>query len=85
MPIKYALYRNNLTGNSDDYYAQLRATSSVGFDEIAERGVGMGTTVRKADILAVMENIGQACESFLLEGHRVQHSASSSMPSPSSA
>ncbi len=85
MPIKYALYRNNLTGNDDDYYAQLRARSSVGFDEIAERVLGMGITVRKADILAVMENIIQACESFLLEGRRVRHSASSSMPSPSSA
>ncbi len=72
MTIKYALYKNNLTGNDNDCYAQLRATSSVGFDEIADRVVNMGTTVRKADILAVMENIVQACEVFLLEGSRVK-------------
>ena len=71
MSINYSLYENKLPAANDSYAARVSIKNSVGLDEIADRIVSMGTTVRKADILAVLENTCQACEEYLLEGTRV--------------
>ena len=71
MSINYSLYENKLPSAEDTYAARVNIKDSVGLDEIADRIVAMGTTVRKADILAVLENTCQACEEYLIEGNRV--------------
>lgn len=71
MSINYSLYENKLPAAGDTYAARVHIKDSVGMDELADRIVSMGTTVRKADILAVLENTCQACEEYLLEGSRV--------------
>ena len=71
MSINYSLYENKLIAGGDSYAAHVNIKGSVGLEQIADRIVGMGTTVRKADILAVLENTCQACEEYLIEGNRV--------------
>lgn len=72
MPIRYKLYKNHLTDGEDKYAARISLSGdSIDLDTMAERIVSMGTTVRKADVLAVLENTCQACEEFLLDGRRV--------------
>jgi hypothetical protein len=71
MPIPYALFKNNLTPEPDDYAAVVQTYRSVGFEEIADRMIDQGSTVNKPDILAVLDDMEKACESILLEGNRV--------------
>ena len=71
MAINYSLYENKLPAAGDTYAARVNIKGSIGLEQIADRIVGMGTTVRKADILAVLENTCQACEEYLIEGNRV--------------
>lgn len=72
MPIKYVLRKNNLVETPDIYAASVRISSSAGLEEIADRIVDQGTTVRRADVLAVLENAIEACDTMLLDGMRVQ-------------
>jgi hypothetical protein len=72
MPIHYALYENKLTETPNEYAGRVQTLDSVGLNELADQIVDQGTTVRKADILAVLENMCLACENFLIMGFRVQ-------------
>jgi len=71
MPIPYSLVPNRLTEAASDYAARARPYRSIGYDEIAGRIVEQGSTVNKADVLAVLHDAETACEHYLLEGHRV--------------
>ena len=71
MALKYALYVNKTDPTPGMYAARVQPTLSIGLEQLAERIVDMGTTVRKADVLAVLENMCQACENFLVEGARI--------------
>ena len=70
MSIKYSLTPNKLT-ETESYAAKIQLTGSADLDDIVARIVDQGTTVRPADILAVLENAVQATNSLLLEGMRV--------------
>jgi len=71
MSINYALYENHLTTDPADFAAQVEITASADAETIATRMIEQGSTVTKADILAVIEDLVQATESFLLEGYRI--------------
>ena len=71
MSIKYALFENHLTTDPSDYAAQVQVTDSVDLDAIAQRMIDQGSTVTKADILAVLEDVIKASEGYLLDGFRV--------------
>ncbi len=71
MAINYALYENHITTDPDDYAAQVELTASADLEGVADRMIEQGSTVTKPDILAVLEDLITATESFLLEGYRV--------------
>jgi DNA-binding domain/Domain of unknown function (DUF4469) with IG-like fold len=71
MPINYALFENHLTTDPSDYAAQVKITSSIDLDGLAQRMIDQGSTVTKPDILAVLEDATKATESALLDGSRV--------------
>ncbi len=71
MAIRYALYENLLTTDPDDYAAHVEITASADLDTIADRMVAQGSTVTRADILAVLENAITATEALLLQGYRL--------------
>ncbi len=71
MAIKYVLRKNNLVEEPDIYAAGVQISGSVGLEQIADRIVEQGTTVRRADVLAVLENAITAIDTLLLDGFRV--------------
>ncbi|MBN1516485.1 DUF4469 domain-containing protein [Candidatus Sumerlaeota bacterium] len=71
MPINYALFENNLTSAPEDYAAQVQITASADLHDIVQRIVQQGSLSTEAEITAVLEDAIKACESLLLEGHRV--------------
>ena len=72
MSIDYALYANKLIADPNAYAARVQIKDSADLEQIADRIINQGSTVTKADILAVLENMCQACESFLVEGYRIR-------------
>ncbi|MBN1436835.1 MAG: DUF4469 domain-containing protein [Sedimentisphaerales bacterium] len=72
MTIPYALYENKLSETDNAYAARVLCYNTVGLQDLADYIVNQGTTVRRADILAVLENLCQACESLLIMGMRIQ-------------
>lgn len=71
MAINYALFENHLTSDPDDYAASIQTNGTADLDAIAQRMIDQGSTTTKADILAVLEDTIKACESYLLDGFRV--------------
>jgi len=71
MPIKYALFENNLTSDPDDFAAHVEITATANMETIAQHMLDQGSTVTSADILAVLEDAIKACEALLLEGYSV--------------
>jgi len=71
MAINYALFENHLTSDPDDYAASTQTNGTADLDQIAQRMIDQGSTTTKADILAVLEDTIKACESYLLDGFRV--------------
>lgn len=69
--INYTLVENAVTPDPDDYYPQVQITRSVDTDALVERILSMGSTVNRADIIAVLEQLYQAVEALVLEGARV--------------
>lgn len=71
MPIKYALFKSHLTNVNGAYTAQVQINASVGLDELVTEMERQGSTVQRADAMAVIENAITAAESLLLKGMRV--------------
>lgn len=71
MAIKYSLFENHLTSDPADYFARVQSSGNVDIDAIADRMIDQGSTVTKADILAVLEDAIKASEGYLLDGYRV--------------
>jgi len=72
MTIRYALFENKLmhaTGN--EFVAMVTASGTADFEAVAARMANMGTTVTKADILAVFADLSKATESLLADGFNV--------------
>nr|VFK22415.1 MAG: DNA-binding domain-containing protein [Candidatus Kentron sp. MB]VFK28771.1 MAG: DNA-binding domain-containing protein [Candidatus Kentron sp. MB]VFK74088.1 MAG: DNA-binding domain-containing protein [Candidatus Kentron sp. MB] len=71
MPIHYSLIENPLTSNHGEYTARVRFTDSVDLDAIVRRITEHGSTSTEASLRAMLIETIDACESFLLEGNRV--------------
>src|SRR3989337_2724976 len=71
MPIKYILRDNKLTADPNDYRAIVTPTTSADLDAVVDRMLQRGTTVGRADILAVFDNLTEAVASMLLDGMRI--------------
>ena len=71
MPISYALFENNLTADPDDYAAVVQIAGSWGLDTIATKIVARGSTVGKADVLAVLTDAVSVCAEGVGESNRV--------------
>ncbi len=71
MPIDYALFENNLTSDPDDYAAIVQIAGSWDLDTIADKIVARGSTVGKADVLAVLTDAESVCAEGVGESNRV--------------
>lgn len=71
MSVKYSLIENLLTPDPNDYYAQIQLTGRAGPEELADRMLSMGSTVTRADLLAVLSLLDEAVLALVLEGYRV--------------
>ena len=71
MPIKYALFENNLTADPNDYAAIVQIAGSWDLDTIADKIVGRGSTVGKADVLAVLTDAVSVCAEGVDESNRI--------------
>ncbi len=71
MPINYALFENNVTPDPDDFSATVQTIGSLDLDALADRIIAQGSTVTRADVLAVLEDAITACELALGDGFRI--------------
>ncbi|TRX71808.1 DNA-binding domain-containing protein [Carboxylicivirga sp. M1479] len=72
MPLKYRLTPNTLRTYSGKYLAIPSDNESHTMDDIIEMMIAKGSTVTKAEALAVIEEYHQAIETLITEGARVQ-------------
>ena len=72
MSISYVLYENNLTSDPNDYIARVRPVGAIDLNGVIERMMQRGSTITKADALAVLQEYHLAIETLLLEGFTVQ-------------
>lgn len=73
MPIQYSLHDNRLTADPGDRFARVLHGRALGPEELAGRiaATGSGTTrssVTRADVLTVLDALGEAVEGALAEG-----------------
>ncbi|MCK4342674.1 MAG: hypothetical protein KAY37_13230, partial [Phycisphaerae bacterium] len=73
MPIKYALFENNITADPDDYAAGVQMTDTTDLDALVQDIVDQGSTVNKPDILAVTAALKLACQRRVEQGQRVNY------------
>ena len=71
MPIKYALFENNLTPDPADFSAIVQIAGSWDLPIIADKIVARGSTVGKADVLAVLTDAVSVCEEGVGESNRI--------------
>ena len=72
MSISYVLHENNLTSDPDDYTAHVRFAGTMDLDGVINRMMQRGSTITKADALAVLQEYHLAIETLLLEGFTVK-------------
>ena len=73
MPIKYALFENNITADPDDYAAIVQISGSAEGDDLVQDIVDQGSTVNKPDILAVTAALKLACQRRVEQRQRVNY------------
>lgn len=73
MPIKYALFENNVTADPNDYMAIIQLTESANGDDLVQDIIDQGSTVNKPDILAVTAALKLACQRRIEQGQRVNY------------
>lgn len=71
MAVEYALFKNNLTSEPNDYAAHVQIGRSVDLDGLIQRMIDQGSTVTESDIQAVLLDAIKAIEAELLAGNRV--------------
>jgi len=73
MPIKYALFENNVTADPDDYMAMVQISGSAAGDDLVQDIIDQGSTVGRPDILAVTAALKLACQRRIEQGQRVNY------------
>ncbi len=71
MPLRYALFENHLTSESDDFMAVVQFYESKTQDDVINLMISRGSTVTRAEALSVMEEYGLATEQLLKEGYGI--------------
>ena len=56
MSIRYALFKNHLTADPNDYSAVVQPGDSADLNDVADRIVQGGSTVGRAEIIAVLKS-----------------------------
>lgn len=69
--IPYSLIDNKLTADPNDLRAQVRITATVGINDLADAIVRPGSTVTKAEFLAMWEELSAEVERRVLRGESV--------------
>jgi hypothetical protein len=73
LPIKYALFENHVTSDPDDYCGVVEISGSADGDDLVQDIIDQGSTVTRADILAVTANLKLALQRRLEMGQRVNY------------
>lgn len=71
MSLEYYLVPNHITDNPNDYRAVSRNSNSYTIEDVYKQMTREGSTVTKAEALAVFEEITQAISTILQDGHSV--------------
>ncbi len=81
MPLNYFLINNHLTPDPNDQTTVVTGVKSYNDEEIAERMLRRGSTVTKADILAVFQNLVTEISYIVSEGDAVNSALIQATPS----
>ena len=73
MSIKYALFENHVTSDPNDYAGVVQITGSADGDDLVQDIIDQGSTVTKADILAVTADLKLALQRRIEMGQRVSY------------
>ncbi len=71
MTISYSLTRNLLTNGANHYRAVVHFNESVELEDVIDRMIERGSTVTKADALAVLQEYHAAIANLVLQGFKV--------------
>lgn len=71
MPLHYALFENNLTPDPTDYMAVPQNLQSKTQDDVINLMISRGSTVTKAEALAVFEEYALATEQLVSDGYSI--------------
>ena len=71
MVLKYRLYPNNLTDTVGDYTASIIQSGSIDLDRIAEKFIENGSTTKKSDMMAVLQELIIIIRDYVFDGFRV--------------
>ena len=71
MSLEYYLIPNHMTSDPDDYMAVSSNSDSYTMEDVYKQMTREGSTVTKAEALAVFEEITQAIAGILEEGHSI--------------
>ena len=71
MPVSYVLRENLLTADPNDYVAGVISNQSVELESLIDRMIERGSTVTRADIFSVMEDLQGAIQGYLQEGSSI--------------
>lgn len=71
MSVKYALFKNHLTPNPNDYTAVVQGNDSRTEEDVIDVMIGRGSTVTKAESLSVSEEKAAAIEDMLKQGYSI--------------
>ncbi len=72
MKVKFSLIENKLTPDPNDYRARVHPENTLTVEDIINTMTGHGSTVTKAESLAVIEEYNRAIFEALSKGHNVQ-------------
>jgi DNA-binding domain/Domain of unknown function (DUF4469) with IG-like fold len=88
MALKYALYKNHFTKQSDQNVALTLGNPSIDREGLIDRMIRSGSTVTKSEALSVLEEYSRAIEEYVSEGYPIatplfhfSHSISGVFPS----
>ncbi len=71
MSIEYTLHPNLLNGMSGTYAARVKSARTADVEQLAQHIVDRGSTITKADIVCVLEDLFATMETLLLDGWNI--------------
>lgn len=71
MAIRYAVRKQQMGGDNEYYLGRVQLKGSFSRDMVITRMLDMGSTITRADILAVLDNFEKAVKAICLEGNKV--------------